>query len=70
MSAETTRVLASAAGVPLCDVTVIGVKPDGSVYIDWTGTTIASLLLFLELAREEAMAAWKAGVDLHRRDAA
>lgn len=67
MSADTTRVLATAAGTPLCDAVVIGVKPDGSIYVDWTGTTISSLLMFLKLAEQEAMDAWKAGVDLHRR---
>lgn len=67
MSVETTKVLATAAGTPLCDVVVIGVKPGGDLYIDWTGTTIASLLLFLELAKSEAMEAWKEGVNLHRK---
>lgn len=67
MSTETTKILANAAGTPLCDVVVIGVKPGGGIYIDWTGTTIASLLLFLELAKQEAMDAWKEGVNLHRK---
>lgn len=67
MSTETTKILANATGVPLCDVVVIGVKPGGEIYIDWTGTTIASLLLFLELAKQEAMDAWKEGVNLHRK---
>jgi len=67
MSQATTRVLATAAGTQLCDAVVIGVKPDGSIYVDWTGTTISSLLMFLKLAEQEAMDAWKAGVDLHRR---
>jgi hypothetical protein len=66
MSAETTRILADAAGMPLCDVVVIGVTPDGSVNVDWSGTTIASLLMFLKLAEREALMAWDAGVELHR----
>lgn len=70
MSEATTRILASATGTPLCDVVVIGVKPGGDLYIDWTGTTLASLLLFLKLAEREAMNAWDAGVDLHKRGVA
>lgn len=70
MSIATTKVLANAAGTPLCDVVVIGVKPGGDLYIDWTGSTLASLLLFLRLAEREAMDAWDAGVDLHRREKA
>lgn len=66
MSAATTRVLAEAAGTPLCDAVVIGVKPDGSIYLDWTGTTLASLLLYLKLAEREAMNAWDAGIDLQK----
>lgn len=68
MSAETTRVLAQATGTPLCDCVVIGVKPDGSIYLDWSGTTLGSLLLYLKLAEHEAMAAWQKGVDLHRKE--
>lgn len=67
MSAETSRILAEAAGTQLCDVVVIGITPDGSVNVDWTGTTIASLLMFLKLAEREALLAWDAGVDLHRK---
>ena len=70
MSEATTKVLATAAGTPLCDVVVIGVKPSGELYIDWTGSTLASLLLFLRLAEREAINAWEAGVDLHRREKA
>jgi len=47
MSTATTRVLAEAAGTPLCDCVVIGVKPDGSLHIDWTGSTLGSLILYL-----------------------
>ncbi len=53
-----TDVLAKASEHKLCDVVVIGVKPDASLYIDWTGTTIASLIMFLELAKEDAVKAW------------
>jgi hypothetical protein len=67
MSAETSRILAEAAGTKLCDVVVIGITPDGSVNVDWSGTTIASLLMFLKLAEREALVAWDAGVDLHRK---
>lgn len=70
MSEATTKVLATAAGTPLCDCVVIGVKPGGDLYIDWTGETLASLFLFLKLAEREAMDAWDAGVDLHRREKA
>ena len=66
MSTATTRVLAEAAGTPLCDCVVIGVKPDGSIYLNWTGTTLASLLLYLKLAEREAMNAWDAGIDLQK----
>jgi hypothetical protein len=70
MSEATTRILAHAAGTPLCDVVVIGVKPGGDLYVDWTGSTLASLFLFLKLAEREAMDAWDVGVDLHRREKA
>lgn len=66
MSTATTRVLAEAAGTPLCDCVVIGVKPDGSIYLNWTGATLASLLLYLKLAEREAMNAWDAGIDLQK----
>lgn len=67
MSAKTTEVLARATGIPLCDVVVIGVKPGGDIYVNWTGSTIASLLLLLKLAEKEAMQAWDEGVDLHKK---
>lgn len=70
MSEATTKVLATAAGIPLCDVVVIGVKPGAGLYIDWTGTTVASLIMFLELAKREAMNAWDEGTDLHRKERA
>jgi hypothetical protein len=70
MSAATTKVLATAAGTPLCDCVVIGFTPDGDIHVDWTGTTLASLFLWLKLAEREAMLAWDSGVDLHKRNAA
>ena len=70
MSTATTRVLAEAAGTTLCDCVVIGVKPDGSLHIDWTGSTLGSLILYLRLAEREALNAWDEGVDLHNRSKA
>lgn len=70
MSQATTEILARATGVPLCDVVVIGVKPDGTLHIDWNGTTLGSLVLLLELAKREAMNAWDEGMDLHQREKA
>lgn len=67
MSAKTTEILARAAGIPLCDVVVIGVRPGAGLYIDWSGSTIASLIMFLELAKREAMNAWDEGAELHRK---
>lgn len=64
MSQATTEILARATGVQLCDVVVIGVKPDGTLHIDWNGTTLGSLMLFLDLAKREALKAWDDGVDL------
>lgn len=70
MSTATTKVLATATGVPLCDCVVIGVKPDGTLHIDWTGSTLGSLMLYLRLAEAEAIKAWGDGVDLKSRMAA
>ena len=70
MSAETTKVLAGAVGHQLCDVVVIGVKPDHSLVIDWTGSTIASLLLLLRRAEREAFAALDEAEEQHREDRA
>ncbi len=71
MSAETTRVLANAVGHQLCDVAVIGVKPDGKLFIDWTGSTIASLMLMLRLADREALKAWdEAAANIKKSEAA
>jgi len=58
MSTETTKVLARAAGTPLCDCVVVGIMPGGDVYLDHTGSTIASLMLYLELGKSEALKAW------------
>lgn len=59
MSARTTEILAKAAGVPLCDVVVIGIKPDASMHLDWSGSTLASLIMHLELAKAQAIDAWR-----------
>lgn len=58
MSAETTRVLANAAGTSLCDVVVIGVKPDASLLIDYSGS-FSSFLMYLDLAKAQAIEAWR-----------
>ena len=70
MSKETNRVLANASGTPLCDVVVIGVRPNGELYIDHSGTTIASLMLHLRLAEREVLNAWEAGVNMLREEQA
>lgn len=59
MSAKTTEILARAAGTPLCDVVVIGIRPDASLYCDHSGSTVASFLMLLDLAKAEAIDAWR-----------
>ena len=55
MSATTTKILARAAAQPLCDVVVIGVLPNGGgLYLDWNGTTVASLMMMCHAAMHEA----------------
>lgn len=51
-------VIAKAADADLCDVAIIGIKPKGGMYIDWSGTTVASLILYLEAAKAEAVKAF------------
>ena len=64
MSAETNKILARAASQPLCDVVVLGVLPGGQgLYMDWNGTTVASLVMLLEAAKSEAVAAFVDGVN-------
>ena len=58
MSERTNRVLAKAAGSDLCDCVVVGIRPDGSVYVDGTGTTIASTSLYLSLGQKVVLEAW------------
>jgi hypothetical protein len=65
MSKSTTNILATAAGVPLCDVVVVGVLPDASLYIAHSGSTIASLIMHLELAKREALKAWDEASEAH-----
>jgi hypothetical protein len=64
MSAETNKILARAAGQPLCDVVVLGVLPSGQgLYMDWSGSTVASLVLMLEAAKQEAIATYIDGIN-------
>lgn len=50
-----TEVLAKAAGTKLCDCVVIGIEPDGNLYLDWTGSTLSSLILLIQAANHKAM---------------
>jgi len=69
MSAETTKILARAAGQPLCDCVVIGVLPNGGgLYLDWNGTTISSLVMLCQAAIHEATQTYVEG--LHHVDQA
>jgi hypothetical protein len=55
LSAATTKIIARAAAQPLCDVVVIGVLPNGGgLYLDWNGTTTASLIMLCQAAIHEA----------------
>ena len=53
-----TEILAKAASEQLCNVVVIGLRPDRTLYIDHSGTTVASLMMYCDLAKDEAMKAW------------
>ena len=71
MSAETNKILARAAIQPLCDVVVLGVLPGGQgLYMDWSGSTIASLVLMLETAKQEAIATYIDGLNGRSMEAA
>lgn len=50
-------VIERAKQADLCDVFVIGQKPKGGLHIDWSGTTTASLVLYLSMALQEALEA-------------
>lgn len=64
MSAETTKILARAAGQPLCDCVVIGVLPNGGgLCLDWNGTTTASLVMLCQAAIHEATEQFVEGIN-------
>ncbi len=64
MSAETTKILARAAAQPLCDCVVIGVLPNGGgIYLDWNGTTTASLVMLCQAAIHEATEQFVEGIN-------
>lgn len=64
MSAATTKILARAAAQPLCDVVVIGVLPNGGgLYLDWNGTTTASLVMLCQAAIHEATEQFVEGIN-------
>lgn len=66
MSAATTKILARAAAQPLCDVAVIGVLPNGGgLYLDWNGTTTASLVMLCQAAIHEATEQFVEGINDH-----
>ena len=65
MSAATTKILARAAAQPLCDVVVIGVLPNGGgLYLDWNGTTVASLMMMCHAAMHEATEKFIGGINV------
>lgn len=58
MSKITTKILSNAAAQNLCDVVVIGITADKELYIRHSGTTVASLIMYCELAKNQAIACW------------
>ena len=59
----TNEILARASSQKLCDVVVIGVLPDGGgLYLDWSGSTVASLSLMLSAAQSEVANAYLDGI--------
>ncbi len=53
------EVLATAAGAKLCDVVVIGLKPNGGgVYVDWSSNTVSSLNMMLDAGKAKAVQAY------------
>lgn len=63
MSALTTKILARAAAQPLCDVVVIGILPNGGgLYLDWNGSTTASLVMMCQAAIHEATETYVEGL--------
>lgn len=69
MSAKTTAMLAEAAGTKLCDLVIIGVRPDASLLIDYSGS-LSSFMLYLELAKAQAIEAWREAEKEYREKAA
>ena len=64
MSATTTKILARAAAQSLCDVVVIGILPNGGgLYLDWNGTTVASLMMMCHAAMHEATEKFVEGIN-------
>ena len=54
--AQIAEILARASAEDLCDVIVIGIRPKGQpMLIDWSGSTVASLVLQLETAKAKAV---------------
>lgn len=57
-------VLGRASRTDLCDVFVVGIKPNGGgLHIDWSTQTVASLVLNLQAAINEAVNAYAAGLE-------
>jgi len=49
-------ILSDASKEDLCDVVVIGIRPGGQApLVEWSGTTVASLVLQLEYAKARAV---------------
>ena len=49
-------ILSDASKEDLCDVVVIGIRPGGEPpLVEWSGTTVASLVLQLEYAKSRAV---------------
>lgn len=60
---EIARVIEYAGKADLCDVVVIGTKPNGGgLYLDWSGTTVASFVLMIEAAKASAIEEYRAGL--------
>lgn len=58
------RVIERASDVDLCDVVVIGVRPNGGgLYLDWSGSTVTSLLLHLIAAQYKAAGVYVDGLE-------
>jgi hypothetical protein len=59
MTPESAEVLGRASRQNFCAVAIVGILPNGGgLYVDWSGSTVSSLITMIEAAKAEAVQAY------------